>query len=168
MSQNKELKSNMAELQDAFVQLSNQNMELASDLETEKHLLVQLKRKLAAEDHLAPPPFPPAPPASEVSVTESVSGQATPIIVEATPLTTEDTTPIASVVGVGSDDVDGANDLVDEVKGQEQARLKEQEEQIEVSSKHHFALFLSLSSSLPPPFPYYNNIHLLPPSLFSL
>ena len=43
MSQNKELKANITELQDAFVRLSQQNMELASDLETERLRVAQLK-----------------------------------------------------------------------------------------------------------------------------
>ena len=44
MSQNKELKLNLTELQDAFVKLSQQNMDLASDLETERHRARQLQR----------------------------------------------------------------------------------------------------------------------------
>jgi len=43
MSQNKELKTNIVELQDAFVKLSQQNMELASELETERLRVAQLK-----------------------------------------------------------------------------------------------------------------------------
>ena len=46
MSQNKELKTNIAELQDAFVRLSQQNMELASELETERHHVGQLQRRM--------------------------------------------------------------------------------------------------------------------------
>ena len=44
VSQNKELKLNLAELQDAFVRLSQQNMELASELETERHRVGELQR----------------------------------------------------------------------------------------------------------------------------
>ena len=121
MSQNKELKNNMAELQDAFVRISNQNMELASDLETERHLVAQLKRALAAGGQLSPPP--PPPPASEVSGTESGSGQTMPTNVE--------TTPMAPLDGVGSEG-GGMSDLVGEAKEKEVSRLKEQEEQIEV------------------------------------
>lgn len=46
VSQNKELKSNLTELQDAFVQMSQQNMELASALETERHTVGELQRLL--------------------------------------------------------------------------------------------------------------------------
>ena len=51
------------------------------------------------------------------------SGSATPTVVQATPTG-------AAVIG---DDVEGRSDLVD-VRGQELSRLKEQQEQIEVSS----------------------------------
>ena len=44
MSQNKELKANLTELQDAFVRMTQQNMELASDLETERHRSKELSR----------------------------------------------------------------------------------------------------------------------------
>lgn len=47
MSQNKGLKRNMAELQDAYVKLSHQNMELASELETEKRRVAYLRAQLA-------------------------------------------------------------------------------------------------------------------------
>ena len=46
VSQNKELKSQLGELQDAFVHLSQQNMELASDLQTERHRCGQLDQLL--------------------------------------------------------------------------------------------------------------------------
>ena len=46
VSQNKELKSQLGELQDAFVNLSQQNMELASDLQTARHRCGQLERLL--------------------------------------------------------------------------------------------------------------------------
>ena len=121
MSQNKELKTNIAELEDAFVRQSNQNMELASELETERHHVAQLKRALAAGEQLSPPP--PPPPASEVSVTESGSGETTPTPVEAT--------PTGSIVATVHDG-EGASDVVDEVKGGERSKLKEQEEQVEV------------------------------------
>ena len=49
MSQNKELKAQMVELQDAFVRLSQQNMELASDLETERLRVAHLKTHPLAE-----------------------------------------------------------------------------------------------------------------------
>ena len=58
MSQNKELKVNLTELQDAFVRLSQQNMELASDLETEKLRVAQLKTHPPSpvqEGNLEPP-----------------------------------------------------------------------------------------------------------------
>ena len=129
MSQNKELKTNMAELQDAFVRLSNQNMELASELETERHRVAQFKSALAAGEGEQPsllPLPPPPPPASEVSMTES--GTATPTVVQATPTS-------AAVVG------DERSDLVD-VGGQELSRLKEQEEQIEVSRPPFFPIAL--------------------------
>ncbi len=44
-SQNKELKAQIAELQDAFVRLSQQNMELASDLDTERLRVAQLNTR---------------------------------------------------------------------------------------------------------------------------
>ena len=47
MSQNKELKHNIAELQDAFVKLSHQNMELASELDTERRRLSHIKEQMA-------------------------------------------------------------------------------------------------------------------------
>ena len=130
MSQNKELKTNVAELQDAFVRLSNQNMELASDLETERHHVAQLKRALAAGEQLS---LPPPPPASETSVTESRpgTGQTTPTTLQTTP-----TMPNVAM-GVLSEDIGGdereGEEVVDEVKGDdERSRLKEREEQIEV------------------------------------
>lgn len=46
VSQNKELKSNLTELQDAFVQMSQRNMEQASALETERHTVGELQRLL--------------------------------------------------------------------------------------------------------------------------
>ena len=145
MSQNKELKTNVAELQDAFVRLSNQNMELASDLETERHHVVQLKRALAAGEQLSLPP--PPPPASETSVTESRpgTGQTTPTTLQATP-----TMPIVAMGALSEDEggerMGDREEGVDEVKGEEeQARLKEQEEQIEVNP---LSLSLSLSRHL--------------------
>lgn len=46
MSQNKELKRNNAELQDAFVKLSHQNMDLASEMDTEKRRVAYLRTQL--------------------------------------------------------------------------------------------------------------------------
>ena len=46
MSQNKELKRNNAELQDAFVKLSHQNMDLASGMDTEKRRVAYLRTQL--------------------------------------------------------------------------------------------------------------------------
>ncbi len=46
MSQNKELKSNISELEEAFVKLTHQNMELASDLSTERRRLSHLKTQI--------------------------------------------------------------------------------------------------------------------------
>ena len=43
MSQNKGLKVNNAELQDAYVKLSNQTMQLASDLDTERRRVTHLR-----------------------------------------------------------------------------------------------------------------------------
>ena len=58
-AQNKQLKSHLSELQDAFIRLSHQNMELASDLETEKHNTARMKRVLdeTISDVLPPVPF---------------------------------------------------------------------------------------------------------------
>ena len=124
-------------------------MELASDLETERHHVAQLKRALAAGEQLSLPP--PPPPASETSVTESRpgTGQTTP--------TTLQTTPTMPIVAMGALSEDGGGgermgeEVVDVVKGEEeQARLKEQEEQIEVT----IPLSLLFSLSLPsPPLP---------------
>ncbi len=50
MSQNKELKANLLELQDAFVRLSQQNMELASALESERHRIRELSRVRESEE----------------------------------------------------------------------------------------------------------------------
>lgn len=50
MSQNKELKANLVELQDAFVKLSQQNMELASNLESERHRVRELSRAREREE----------------------------------------------------------------------------------------------------------------------
>ena len=162
MSQNKELKTNVAELQDAFVKLSNQNMELASDLETERHHVARLKRALAAGEQLSLPP--PPPPASETSVTESRpgTGQTTPTTLQATP-----TMPIVVMDALSEDGGGGermmGEEVIDEVKGEvEHARLKEQEEQMEVSLSVHLSLSLSLSLLSPShcpsvfikPFPY--------------
>lgn len=43
MSQNKELKTQIVELQDAFVRMSQQNMELASELDSERLRVAKLK-----------------------------------------------------------------------------------------------------------------------------
>lgn len=56
MSQNKELKVHLAELQDAFVRLSQQNMELASDLETSRHRVGQLEALLREAGQVARSP----------------------------------------------------------------------------------------------------------------
>ncbi|XP_012576777.1 PREDICTED: golgin subfamily A member 2 isoform X3 [Condylura cristata] len=46
VSQNCELKAQLAELQDGFVRLSNENMEVTSSLQTEQHLKGELVKKL--------------------------------------------------------------------------------------------------------------------------
>ncbi len=56
MSQNKELKANNVELQKAFVRLSNQNMELATELDSERRRLAQLKALQATPLQATPPP----------------------------------------------------------------------------------------------------------------
>ena len=48
VAQNRELKTQLVELQDGFVRLSQQNMELALDLETERFHVSQLTRQLEA------------------------------------------------------------------------------------------------------------------------
>ena len=90
-------------------------MELASQLETERHNVSQLNMSLAAGQHESPPS--PLPPVSEGSTIESGSGQTTPMQIQTTPV---------------SDDGEKSVEVVDEVKGQERAKLREQEEQIEV------------------------------------
>ncbi len=50
MSQNKELKANLAELQDAFVRLSQQNMQLATELESERHQVREMSRLKEEEE----------------------------------------------------------------------------------------------------------------------
>ena len=62
MSQNKELKHNMVELQDAIIKWSNQNMELASELETEKRRVTYLKTQLTSARETTPPTATPLPP----------------------------------------------------------------------------------------------------------
>lgn len=64
MSQNKELKRDIAELQDAFVKLSQQNMELASELESENRRVTFLKAQMAT-----PTSFMQTPPAVETTPT---------------------------------------------------------------------------------------------------
>ncbi|XP_037348356.2 golgin subfamily A member 2, partial [Talpa occidentalis] len=46
VSQNRELKAQLAELQDGFIRLSNENMELTSSLQTEQHIKSELAKKL--------------------------------------------------------------------------------------------------------------------------
>ena len=48
VAQNRELKTQLVELQDGFVRLSQQNMELALDVETERFRVSQLTRQLEA------------------------------------------------------------------------------------------------------------------------
>ena len=48
VAQNRELKTQLVELQDGFVRLSQQNMELALDVETERFHVSQLTRQLEA------------------------------------------------------------------------------------------------------------------------
>ena len=50
VAQNRELKTQLVELQDAFVRLSQQNMQLATDLETEKYYVSELQKKLREEE----------------------------------------------------------------------------------------------------------------------
>ena len=59
MSQNKELKANNVELQEAFVRLSNHNMELATELDSERRRLAQLKALQATPLQATPPPVSP-------------------------------------------------------------------------------------------------------------
>ena len=135
MSQNKELKTNVAELQDAFVRLSNQNMELASDLETERHHVAQLKRALAAGEQLSIPP--PPPPASKTSVTASRPG-------------TGQTTPTMPIVALGtlSEDIGGGGERTEEKVGDEVKGEQEQARRANRNKYISFSLTLSLSLSL--------------------
>ena len=55
MSQNKELKTNIAELQDAFVRLTHQNMELASQLDTERRRLSHVRAQMVTSTPITPP-----------------------------------------------------------------------------------------------------------------
>lgn len=50
VGQNKELKTQLVELQDAFVKMSKQNMELATELETERFHVVQLQAQRHREE----------------------------------------------------------------------------------------------------------------------
>lgn len=50
VGQNKELKTQLVELQDAFVKMSKQNMELATELETERFRLAQLQAQRHREE----------------------------------------------------------------------------------------------------------------------
>ena len=52
----------MAELQDAIVKWSNQNMELASELETERLRVSHLRAQVTADTAQRPPPSPAVPP----------------------------------------------------------------------------------------------------------
>ncbi|XP_058380145.1 golgin subfamily A member 2 isoform X2 [Diceros bicornis minor] len=47
LSQNRELKSQLAELQDGFVKLTNDNMEITSTLQSEQHVKKELAKKLS-------------------------------------------------------------------------------------------------------------------------
>ena len=84
VSQNKELKANIAELQDAFVHLSHQNMELASELETKKNHLFQMKSLSILT--------PQVPLETEHAQINSTIQQATPVPQQTTP-TLQQTTP---------------------------------------------------------------------------
>lgn len=49
VGQNRELKTQLVELQDAFVKMSKQNMELATELETERFKVTQLQSQLQSQ-----------------------------------------------------------------------------------------------------------------------
>lgn len=52
VAQNKELKAQLVELQDAFVRLSEQNMQLATEVETERFNVTQLQAKLQRNEEV--------------------------------------------------------------------------------------------------------------------
>jgi len=77
MSQNKELKANTVELQEAFVRISNQNMELATELDTERRRLAQLKLLQAPPAETATPAGAQLP-SSSVPTSVASTGEAMP------------------------------------------------------------------------------------------
>jgi hypothetical protein len=92
MSQNKELKRSVAELQDAFVKLSNQNMDLASDLDTERRRTAYLRTQLATPT--PPRETTPIPVVDAESVSTAPSHVGSPLVqVEATPTSAQEATP---------------------------------------------------------------------------
>ena len=96
-AQNKQLKSHLSELQDAFIRLSHQNMELASDLETEKHNVARMKRVL---DETISDVLPPVPFSEGGDGVRMVEGTTDPAV-----LTSEGGDDVRMVEGEGGDDV---------------------------------------------------------------
>lgn len=129
MSQNKELKRDIAELQDAFVKLSQQNMELASELESENRRVTFLKAQMAT----------PTTPAQSATPTSFVQ---TPPAVETTPTLGGSVEGDIGVEETGGSDEEDTGITIGEMRERETslykktaaALLEEKQQQINVSS----------------------------------
>lgn len=139
MSQNKELKLNVAELQDAFVRLSQQNMELASELETESRRVTFLRAQVATPKEATPIPVlgvdenlsvPP----SHMTHDTATMGHDAPSSGLATP-TLQDTPTSSLEEGEGSSaDEDAFGELMEDVAEESVSLLMEEKQrQINVS-----------------------------------
>lgn len=142
MSQNKELKHNMVELQDAFVKLSNQNMELASELDTERRRVAYLKAQLAT-----PTPVVETTPIPVVDV-ESVSIQPSHVgsnLVEAASAPEASPTVLPSAMVISSAQatpIEGEGEAADGGKSEHEVERKEEMEVRECCMDRVFFFFL--------------------------
>ena len=131
MSQNKGLKENNAELQEAFVKISNKSMQLASDLDTEKRRVSKLK---IAQETI--PIASQAMPTPEIATSTALSP-----VVDATSQTSPLSTGEVPEQSVGQENTEHASDsvhtrdtesaLMAEVQQQQQMQ---QQQQIKVST----------------------------------
>lgn len=108
MSQNKELKNNLGELQDAFVKLTHQNMELASDLDSERRRLTHLRAQMN-------PPTPSTPEATPTSTQHSSPSTTSSLVSQPVQtLASLETTPTLDVKVEADGETEGGLDELDE------------------------------------------------------
>ncbi len=139
MSQNKELKRNMDELEEKFVKMTHQNMELASSLDTESRRAVYLREQLEATPTLtsttATPPTTPSSAPSSDPIPLSTSASSDPI-----PLSTPASGSWTESESVLREGAEGRGGVVAEGEGEESeeyrkmvAEAEEKQTQIDVS-----------------------------------